>query len=159
MSRNQIIGLIVALAVAFASGRYLTPTKTITETRIVEVEKKSGSKNTDKEVKKTKTTTTTVVIRPDGTREETTVVVEGYESDTSSKEKEKSETSKSDENRKEVIKTVGRTRISALAGFTPFSITAPVYGAHVSSQLLGPISVGAFGLTSGVVGVSLGLDF
>ena len=59
-----------------------------------------------------------------------------------------------------MTRNTGRTRISALAGFSPFSDPhTPVYGGHVSTQLLGPINVGAFGLTNGTIGMSLGLDF
>ena len=33
--------VIVSLAIAFASGRWLAPTKVVTETKVVEVEKKT----------------------------------------------------------------------------------------------------------------------
>lgn len=51
--------------------------------------------------------------------------------------------------------------ISALAGYDlshPRSLT-PLYGVSVTKQVLGPITVGAFGLTNGVLGVSLGVNF
>lgn len=35
----------------------------------------------------------------------------------------------------------------------------PVAGAHVSAEVLGPISIGVFGLTNGSVGGSVGLRF
>lgn len=39
------------------------------------------------------------------------------------------------------------------------NLLSPVYGVSVSKEMIGPITVGAFGLTSGVVGASLGLNF
>ncbi len=51
--------------------------------------------------------------------------------------------------------------ISALAGLDfskPLALT-PIYGISVSKQVLGPIAIGAFGLTNGVVGLSLGVTF
>jgi hypothetical protein len=35
----------------------------------------------------------------------------------------------------------------------------PTYGVSVSKEILGPVTIGAFGLTNGVVGVSIGLSF
>lgn len=49
--------------------------------------------------------------------------------------------------------------VSALAGVDVTSKFAPVYGVHVTKQVLGPVTVGAYGLTTGIVGVSLGVTF
>lgn len=38
-------------------------------------------------------------------------------------------------------------------------ILVPTYGISVSKEILGLITVGAFGLTNGAIGVSLGLNF
>jgi hypothetical protein len=35
----------------------------------------------------------------------------------------------------------------------------PTYGLSVSKEILGPVTVGAFGFMNGTVGVSIGLDF
>jgi hypothetical protein len=35
----------------------------------------------------------------------------------------------------------------------------PLYGVSIQRELIGPVSVGGFGLTSGVVGVSVGINF
>lgn len=50
--------------------------------------------------------------------------------------------------------------VSALVG-NDFSkrLIQPIYGISVSKELLGPITVGLFGLTSGTIGVSVGLNF
>lgn len=44
--------------------------------------------------------------------------------------------------------------VSALVG-----LPGPVYGAHVQRRILGPVSVGAWALTSKAAGVSLGVEF
>lgn len=38
-------------------------------------------------------------------------------------------------------------------------LLVPVYGISVSKEFLGPITVGAFGLTSGTIGLSVGINF
>lgn len=48
--------------------------------------------------------------------------------------------------------------LDALAGIDIRS-HEPIYGISVSKQFIGPISLGAFGLTSGIVGVSAGVSF
>lgn len=160
MNKKVVIASILALVTAYAFGRYSAPTKVVTETKIVEVDKKTDSKSTDKNVKKNKKTTTTVTTHPDGTKEETTVVEENYDADSSTKEKSKDEAKTTSEDKKEVIRSGGITRVSAMFGFNGLSgDLRPGYGLHVTRSLLGPINVGAFGFTSGVVGVSLGLDF
>jgi hypothetical protein len=49
-------------------------------------------------------------------------------------------------------------RIGAKVGFD-FTRGAPVYGGEVQRRILGPLSVGVWGLTPGVVGASLNLEF
>ncbi len=38
-------------------------------------------------------------------------------------------------------------------------LLVPTYGAQVQRQILGPINIGAFGLTNGTIGVSVGISF
>lgn len=59
------------------------------------------------------------------------------------------------------VKTPGsKANISLLAG-TDLSERplAPVFGVSITKEVLGPISVGIFGLNNGVAGVSVGLSF
>lgn len=48
--------------------------------------------------------------------------------------------------------------ISALAAID-FHTGLPVYGASVSKEILDPVTVGAWGLNNGTIGVSIGIDF
>jgi len=51
--------------------------------------------------------------------------------------------------------------VSALAGydFSKPKDLVPIYGVSVSKQVLGPWSIGAFGLTNGIIGLSIGVTF
>lgn len=49
--------------------------------------------------------------------------------------------------------------LSALVANDFTAIPKPLYGLSISKEFLGPITVGAFGLTNGVVGLSLGYNF
>lgn len=60
-------------------------------------------------------------------------------------------------------KTVERSapdwRVGGLVGVTLQPALRPVYGLHVERRILGPVSLGAWGLSSGVIGASLSAEF
>lgn len=136
-TKNKVILSGVVILVSFAAGRFSVPTKI----------EKTEDKTSEVDKNKHKETTIVVVTKPDGTKQETTEIVE----DTSIQNK------KTDDKSLVEIHYNGKTNISALAG-TNFG-TSIAYGVHASTALIGPISVGAFGFTSGIVGVSVGLQF
>ncbi len=47
----------------------------------------------------------------------------------------------------------------AITGMYGVSFNGPVYGAQVSHSLLGPIEVGAWALSNGAAGISVGIRF
>jgi hypothetical protein len=154
--KTKIIIAVVAVATAFATGRYTVPTKVIEVTKVVEVEKKTKDKDqkVDKDTKKT----TTIVEEPTGKKTTTIVEEDKVNKDTSTKETD--DKTKTDNSFKEVLKS-SPLSVSALFG-GPLPGSGPfqmVYGLHVSKQVLGPITVGAFGMTNRTVGFSLGLNF
>lgn len=102
---------------------------------------------TDKTTVKKKTKTK-VIKAPDGTETTETEV-----SDTVTDTKRTKDST--------VVKEAGaKTHINALVGVDVTNgPIAPIYGVAVSRDLVGPISVGAFGLTNGVVGASVGISF
>lgn len=51
------------------------------------------------------------------------------------------------------------TNISALIGTDTTDKFKPIYGVSASKELIGSMTVGAFGLTNGVIGVSVGVNF
>lgn len=140
-TRTKVIIAIVALAIAFASGRFLSPDKVRTEVKTVEVEKI---------VEKVVRQTVTILEKPDGTKE--TVIV--TDSNTSSKTNEQSTNAT-----KEVTGSKDRINVSVLAGSSfPFNLSSPIYGLSANKNILGPITAGVWGLSNKTFGVSLGLN-
>lgn len=54
---------------------------------------------------------------------------------------------------------VKKTNVSALASVDTARAFVPVYGVSITRELVGPITIGAFGFTNGVVGLSVGINF
>lgn len=128
-----------SLIISFAVGRYSAQKPNVQESV-----KTDETKNTAIDVD----THTVIVHLPDGS---TTTTI--------------------DKSRKQNITDVSKTasvisiesvkpqvQLSLLGGYDTKN-NASVLGASVSKQMLGPITIGAFGLSSGVVGLSLGVVF
>ncbi len=154
-TKTKVIIAAIALLGAFATGRWMAPEKVKIEKQIVEVEKKSSDKDAEKSTKKT--TTTTKVTRPDGTVEETTTVVE--ETNRKSSKTETSESGKTETETTEITRGSSKVTITGLAAASVGNPSLPMYGVSISKSILGPITAGAFYLTPGVIGASLGLTF
>jgi len=141
-TRTKIITSVVLLAISFASGRFLSPTKTKTEIKTVEVEKI---------VVKVERVVTTIREKPDGTKE--TVIV----ADTKTDSKTNSVTT---DDLKEVTNSRSNLNVSVLAGSGfPISGTSLVYGASVTKQIIGPFTATAWGLSNLSGGIGIGLNF
>ncbi len=147
-TKTKIIIVSVSLALAFAAGRYSVPTKTVIETKVVEVEKKQENKDIDREKHKT----TVTIERPDGSKETTVTETVGTHINTeTSIDKESASSSK------KTTEKAASVTVSGLAGLSDFK--TPVYGASITKPFLGPIAVGFWGLTNSTFGISLGLSF
>lgn len=147
-SRIKVLLIVLALLSAFAVGRY-TAQKSAVKT-VVDNTTKTDIKS-DKETHRE--TTTTTEKQPDGTTKTITKIVE--DSNT------KKETNSKSETHVDQTVTTPKTNtlnVSALVGADIKTLT-PVYGASVSKQFLGPVTIGAFGLTNGTVGASIGVNF
>lgn len=142
-SKTKIILASVSLLTAFAFGRWSAPEYVKTD--------KETTENSDTTKKKKKTTTEKE--NPDGSKEKTVT-----EEEETSKSK-----SKTDAESEEVRAGSSKVTISVLAGTSVFddsSIGSNIrYGVSISRPILGPITVGAFYLTPGIVGASIGLTF
>jgi len=154
-NRTQAIIGVVALIVAFALGRYTLPAKVITEIKTVEVEKKVNDTKTDDQ--KHEKTVIVDVKAPDGTETKTTTITDDTDTKTDSASSDNTNTTKTDS--KEVVYNTSKLTIAALAGANISSLSTPLYGGSVSKQILGPISVGVWGLNNGIVGASVGISF
>lgn len=149
LKTKVIIGS-VALATAFAAGRFTVPEKTKIVTQTVEVEKK----NQDIKQKVNKTTKTVIVKNKDGSETITKTTNLNQNTDDQSKTTIDQSTDKSSE----TVRGDSKVTISALAGYD-FKSGGLAYGASVSKPVIGPITIGIFGLTNETFGCSVGLTF
>lgn len=143
--KYKIIIAVVALAVSFAVGRYTVPEKVKIETKVVQVEKQDTDKDTHKK------TIVTVVQKPNGEKDSTTTTTVDVVSKTDSIISDKSDTTKQ-------ITKGSSTTLSLLGGYN-LNNNTPTYGLSVTKPVLGPVTIGAFGLNNGTVGASVGLTF
>lgn len=135
--RITLILCLVSALMAAACTKYYFPS---VQTKTVEV---------TKEVVKTDIQTVVhTVTLPNGAVDTTTTTIDHTQ---------KTELDKKQEI---ILAKTSTLNLSALAGndFSHPQIL-PIYGLSVSKSLLGPITVGAFGLTNGVVGLSVGINF
>lgn len=142
MSKYRSITVLLAILAAFAFGRY-----TVKPTTVKDVE---TSTETKKEKDTHKETTIVVVETPQGDKKTVTTVVEDTTINTH-------QTKDSETHEVSTPPKVNTLNISALAGLD--MDYKPVYGISVTKNVLGPITVGVFGLTNRTIGVSAGLSF
>ncbi len=131
--------LVVALVAATITAgvtRYYFP---VVLTKTVEVEKEVVKNNIQ--------TVVHTVTLPNGSVDSTTTIID---------HSQRTET----DTKQSVAYQNPTLNVSVLVA-NDFSIRAikPIYGVSVTKEVLGPITVGAFGLTSGTVGLSVGLNF
>lgn len=169
MTIKGVLAAILALGVAFAFGRYTAPEKVKIEKEIVKVEdtRKEETKNvsTDSQRDKRVEKVTTEVVRPDGTRETTTRLVEDTKStrsrDSATDSREESHTASTEKSSETIEYGRNKLSLSVLAG-APISFSSGpgsmIYGGHISRNFLGPITIGVWGLSNGTGGFSLGLS-
>lgn len=153
MSKQLIITLAI-VGGAFAFGYYVAPEKIKTEIKTVEVIKEVVKRVVDKSQNKRKTTT--IVQNKDGSS--TTTITEETVTETSSETDKNRDTSIAKDETKEVTKSGSRLSLSALGGLNLKDGT-PVYGGHVQRELIGPITIGVWGMSNVTGGFSLGLNF
>ncbi len=143
--KTKIIISIVVILGAFAAGRYSVKNE-ITKTH-------ETVTKTDTEVQKDIQVITKKVIieRPDGTKE-TTI---SKEINDKSQSDTKTTTAAKDSTK---VVPPPSVNVAAMVGYDVQSFK-PVYGIEASKQMLGPMTVGLFGLSSGQIGVTIGFTF
>jgi len=146
--RTKILAAILGLLISFAVGRYSNRGATV----VTDKTSKTDT-NTQKDKDTHTTTTTTTTKKPDGT---TTTITKT--DTTSSTHTDTQRDRVSQEHTIVTPQKVATLNISALAGID-FKTQKPIYGASVSKQLVGPITIGLFGITNGTVGASVGISF
>jgi hypothetical protein len=162
------IGAVFIAVVAFAFGRYTTPEKVKVETvtKTVEVEKKTHDATTqiDQNRNRKREIETVELVRPDGSKETRTKTVETTETNrdrtTTVSDREKSTTTRDEETRKEVSKASGSTVVSVLGGAKLDDwVSGKRYGLAVTRNVIGPVTIGVWGLNDTTCGLSVGLSF
>lgn len=153
--KTKIIVGVVYTAVVASGAYFLAPQKIKTVEKEVKVE--VDKKDQKKDSKKHFDTTTTVNKRPDGSS--TTVIHKIVDTGTTSEIKDVTAKSDSIEKSKEITKSSGTTSVSVLTGVDVTKPGGIVYGASLNRSILGPITIGIWGLSNGICGGSVGLSF
>lgn len=150
-NKREIVIVLIGLATMFAFGRYSVTSPPDTKV----TENKHSDTKTD-EAKDTHVVTHTVTVQePTGAVKTdtttTTDVVAHEETNTVVEDKTVSQTTQQKRSKINISAIVG-TQIGSNFG-------QPLYGISAQKTFLGPVTVGAFGLNNGTIGVSVGLDF
>lgn len=145
--KNKLILAILGLSLAFVAGRYTNQVTETSHSQVTSNEDKNVQKDTHDKV------ITTITEKPDGEKQTTITETKDVISVT---QDDKHSVSVVDTSK--ITGSSPKTTVSALAAID-IHTKLPTYGASISHELIGPISVGVFGLTSGVAGVSLGITF
>lgn len=142
----------IALLTSFAAGRWLAPEKIKTVKEIVTVKEKQKVRIVEKDVHRT----TTITEYPDGRK----VTVIQDDSTQSSNTDSSSRTNTNSRETTEITRGTSKVTISALGGVSLLSDPlVTVWGVSVTKPILGPVTVGAWGLSNKHYGGSLGLTF
>lgn len=138
-TKTKLLIAAASLLTAFAFGRWSAP----------EYQKTTKDQSETTDSSSHKKTTVVEKEKPDGTKEKKTIVEED-------RDRSKSKTSSETE---ETLARRDRVSLSALGGFHFNGESSPDYGISISKPVLGPITLGIWGLQSGVIGASIGLTF
>ncbi len=159
-AKQKVIIGTIALATAYAAGRWASPTKVVTKVQTVTVQQKVDKTQTDTNRDKHVKTVVHEVRKPDGEVIKTVTITQDTQTARQTHKVATDDIDKTKSSEKEVTYTQSKVTLSALAGVS-FAGVAPqmVYGASITKPVLGPVTVGAFGLSNGTVGASLGLTF
>lgn len=177
---RPVAGL-AALALAFAFGRYATPPKTVTHetVRTVTVEDTRSKEQVRAltaqitELQKTTHRVTKTAKHADGSSETTTTVDTSVATKTETHTDTEKTKTEEQHSKTDVARTVTKTvtsdrptvRVSLLAGVelahlgTPQVLGPIALGGMVEGRILGPVWIGAFGLSSGTAGIALSIEF
>lgn len=138
----SLAGLLI-FATGYGTALYTRPTKEVIKTQVVT--------QTNDVIHDHIHTVVVTVTKPDGTKTTTSTTDNGTVIDN------KSNTIAS--NSTTITNSKPQWKVAGLAGLDIHNLASPVYGAQVEKRLLGPISVGIWGLTNATAGISASLEF
>jgi hypothetical protein len=157
-TKYKVIVVIVALASSYAAGRWASPTKVVTEIKTVEVEKKTDKTATDTKSDDHKKITIVEVQKPDGEKQTTTTITQDTSTNNKTTNSQTDSNSTTTDDKHLETHSESKVTISALGGYD-VTRNSPVYGLSCSKPILGPLTVGVFGLSNMTFGASVGLTF
>lgn len=164
---KKVLLALALVAGGAAIGRYTLPTKVVTrvEEKVVEKEVVRTKDTSTKDTQKNRELVVTETILPDGTRkiEKHYINRDVVKEDTT--RINNTTTDRSTEKKSETITTNEKNNwnVSALVSMShrddDLLKGSPSYGLAVQRRILGPFSIGAFGLTNQTYGASVGVSF
>lgn len=151
---TKAIVVVGVVATSFAVGRWSVPAVKTVETQVIKNDK--TKQDTEIDVNKHKDTTVTETVRPDGTKQVVTHTTEDTNKQTNTEKTD--ETNTQTDSKTTEVSSTSKVTVSVLTA-TSTDLHGIVYGGSVTKPVLGPITLGVFGFTSGVFGASVGLTF
>src|SRR5689334_20262072 len=142
--KTKVIISISVIILAFATGRFSVPTST----KETKVELLAEKVNLVKKTKKKKHTVIVETTKPNGEKEKRTEITYNSSNNVQKDSDKKSEISTTKQ-----VTRASEVTVSVLLGGS-FSNLTPVYGLSVTKPVLGPVTVGIWGLQSGILGGS-----
>ena len=167
-NRYKVGMVIIYTVVCLAVGRYTVSTKIVdtkSSTQIVNnKETKIDDKNVDKHDDKTTKQVVVQIVNKDGSAQTTTTTITEDKDNIIAKTDDKTvnldNSSTINTETKTITKGGSKTNISLLGGV---NLSNPaggmLYGLSVNREIIGPITLGVFGLSNGSAGLSLGINF
>lgn len=159
-NKKQIIVYSVIILTSFAVGRYTVPAKVKIETKVVEVEKKTTNENKQDKRNTHTETVKTEIKKSDGTDTITTKTTSDTKSIDDTKVIINDQKSTNIDSTKTITSSSSTINLSLLGGA---SLLHPdqgfLIGGSISTKLIGPSTIGLWGLNNGTAGLSLGLNF
>ena len=146
--RTKILGSVIILLLSFAFGRYsVSAQHTIV----------SSQQTADIQVKENKDTHTQTTITETKKSDGTTTITTHIDNQVTDK-KDATKQVETQTKTESIPEKTNTLNLSLMGGYNLVQ-ARPIYGALVTKQLVGPVTMGLFGLTNGIIGATIGLNF
>lgn len=151
--KQKIAGAIAAVLLVFGLG-YVAGGHSNVKTEAIASKETITKENVTLQDNKKKKVREVVTVSPDGTKRTETTTTE----ETGTIKRTEDVTAQRDKTDVKT-ETANKNTVAALIGLNVWSLPTPIYGVSFTRQIYGPLNLGAFGLTNGTAGLSLGVSF
>lgn len=158
-TRYKVYIAIIVILGSYAAGRWASPVKTKTETKIVQDDSKIQELQKKLDTIMAKNTKITEDKKPDGTEHIVTIIDENTHTRDVTEDHSKDVASTTSDTTKEVTKESGKLIISVLGGLNFTQPGQYKIGGEVQHTIIGPLVGGVYGLSDGSCGITVGLMF